>query len=95
MPDSGKKLASLAKEGLKLKEESEDDKKVAEKRKAAWEPFLQWLKTVLGERIEKATLSRRVATSPCVLVSPQYGLTANMERIMKGQALGDTHPFAR
>eukprot|EP00667_Euglena_gracilis_P003380 EG_transcript_3387 len=87
---SGKKLASLAKEGLKLKEESEDDKKVAEKRKAAWEPFLQWLKTVLGERIEKATLSRRVATSPCVLVSPQYGLTANMERIMKGQALGDS-----
>jgi HSP90 family molecular chaperone len=86
---SGKKLVSLAKEGVKLKEESETEKKVAEKRKKAWEPFLKWLKKVLGERIERATLSTRVNTSPCVLVSPQYGLTANMERIIKGQALSD------
>jgi len=86
---SGKKLANLAKEGVKIKEETEKDKKIAEKRKQAWEPFLQWSKKVLGDRIEKATLSPRVATSPCVLVSTQYGLTANMERIMKGQALVD------
>ena len=87
---SGKKLVSLAKEGLKLKDESDKEKKTSEKRKQAWEPFTKWLKGVLGEKIEKATLSKRVTTSPCVLVSPQYGLTANMERIMKGQALADS-----
>jgi heat shock protein beta len=87
---SGKKLVSLAKEGLKLKDESDKEKKVGEKRKQAWEPFTKWLKGVLGDKIEKATLSKRVTTSPCVLVSPQYGLTANMERIMKGQALADS-----
>lgn len=87
---SGKKLVSLAKEGLKLKDETDTEKKVQEKRKEAWEPFTKWLKTLLGEKIEKATVSKRVATSPCVLVSPQYGVTANMERIMKGQALADS-----
>eukprot|EP01001_Neometanema_parovale_P006958 NODE_328_length_2662_cov_400.471052_g308_i0.p1 GENE.NODE_328_length_2662_cov_400.471052_g308_i0~~NODE_328_length_2662_cov_400.471052_g308_i0.p1 ORF type:complete len:787 (+),score=347.64 NODE_328_length_2662_cov_400.471052_g308_i0:52-2412(+) len=87
---SGKKLVSLAKEGAKLKEETEKDKKIDEKRKEAWEPFTKWLKTVLGDKIEKATLSKRVTKSPCVLVSPQYGVTANMERIMKGQALADS-----
>jgi len=87
---SGKKLVSLAKDGAKLKEDSDKEKKIAEKRKEAWEPFSKWLKTVLGDRIEKATLSTRLATTPCVLVTPQYGVTANMERIMKGQALADS-----
>mmetsp|Transcript_129493 Transcript_129493/g.223762 ORF Transcript_129493/g.223762 Transcript_129493/m.223762 type:complete len:772 (-) Transcript_129493:168-2483(-) len=87
---SGKKLVSLAKEGLKLKDETDTEKKIQEKRKEAWEPFTKWLKTLLGDKIEKATVSKRVATSPCVLVSPQYGVTANMERIMKGQALADS-----
>jgi len=88
---SGKKLVSLAKEGVKLKEESAKQKKIEEKRKEAWEPFTKWLKNTLGEKIEKASLSTRVSKSPCVLVSPQYGLTANMERIMKGQALSDAN----
>lgn len=92
---SGKKLVSLAKEGVKLKEETPKQKKIAEKRKEAWEPFTKWLKKNLGEKIEKATLSTRVSKSPCVLVSPQYGMTANMERIMKGQALADTHQTAQ
>lgn len=86
----GKKLVSLAKEGVKLKEETEKDKKVAEKRKEAWEPFTKWLKKVLGDKVEKVILSKRVTESPCVLVAPEYGVTANMERIMKGQTLAES-----
>jgi len=86
---SGKKLVSLAKEGVKLKDETDRDKKIAEKRKQSWEPFTNWLKLVLGSKVEKVVISTRVTETPCVLVSPQYGVTANMERILKGQALAD------
>ena len=47
----GKKLVSLAKEGVKLKEETSRDKKIAEKRKEAWEPFMKVLKKVLGDKV--------------------------------------------
>eukprot|EP00906_Rhabdomonas_costata_P020080 RCo029189 len=86
----GKKLVSLAKEGVKLKEETSRDKKIAEKRKEAWEPFTKWMKKVLGDKVEKVVLSKRVTQSPCVLVAPEYGVTANMERIMKGQTLAES-----
>ena len=85
----GKKLMSVTKEGLEL-EETEEEKKQAEDLKASFEPLCKAVKEVLGEKIEKAAISTRIVKSPCVLVTSQFGWSANMERIMKAQALRDT-----
>jgi HSP90 family molecular chaperone len=47
------------------------------------------IKDVLGDKIEKVVVSTRIDESPCVLVTSEHGWTANMERIMKAQALRD------
>jgi len=85
----GKKLVNVTKEGLKL-DESEDEKKKAEEEKARNEVLLKVIKEYLGDRVEKVTLSNRIVDSPCVLVTGEYGWSANMERIMKAQALRDS-----
>ncbi|WOH00162.1 hypothetical protein DCAR_0519520 [Daucus carota subsp. sativus] len=85
----GKKLVSATKEGLKL-EESEDEKKKKEELKEKFEGLCKVVKDVLGDRVEKVIVSDRVVDSPCCLVTGEYGWTANMERIMKAQALRDS-----
>ena len=85
----GKKLVSVTKEGLTL-EDSEDDKKAFEEKKTQFEPLTQLMKDILGDKIEKAVVSDRIVDSPCVLVTGEYGWSANMERIMKAQALRDS-----
>lgn len=85
----GEKLVSATKEGLKL-EESEDEKKKREDLKAKFEPLCKSVKEILGDRVEKVIVSDRVVDSPCCLVTGEYGWTANMERIMKAQALRDS-----
>eukprot|EP01018_Ginkgo_biloba_P018478 Gb_07214 [translate_table: standard] len=85
----GKKLVSATKEGLKL-EETEEEKKKKEERKAAFEYLCKVMKEILGDRVEKVVVSDRIVDSPCVLVTGEYGWTANMERIMKAQALRDS-----
>merc|ERR1712056_39912 len=83
----GKKLKSTTKEGLDL--EDEDEKKKVEELKAEFEPLTKLMKEVLGDKVEKVTVSSRMADSPCVLTTSEYGWSANMERIMKAQALRD------
>ncbi|KAK9863027.1 hypothetical protein WJX84_009593 [Apatococcus fuscideae] len=84
----GKKLVCCTKEGLQL-EETEDEKKAMEETKAAFEPLCRLMKDILGEKVEKVIVSDRIVDSPCVLVTGEYGWSANMERIMKAQALRD------
>merc|ERR1712202_100911 len=84
----GKKLKSVTKEGLDL--DTEDEKKKTEELKAEFEPLCKLVKEVLGDKVEKVAVSTRIAESPCILVTSEYGWSANMERIMKAQALRDS-----
>merc|ERR1711967_27356 len=83
----GKKLKSVTKEGLDL--DDEDEKKKMEELKAEFEPLTKLMKEVLGDKVEKVLVSSRIVDSPCVLTTSEYGWSANMERIMKAQALRD------
>jgi molecular chaperone HtpG len=84
----GKKLINVTKENLKL-EETEEEKKKAEDEKKANENLCKVVKDILGDKVEKVVLSNRLVSSPCILVTGEYGWSANMERIMKAQALRD------
>jgi molecular chaperone HtpG len=86
----GKKLVSATKEGLKLEDESEEEKKKKEEKKKSFENLCKVIKDILGDKVEKVVVSERIVDSPCCLVTGEYGWTANMERIMKAQALRDT-----
>jgi len=85
----GKKLVSVTKEGLELPED-EEEKKAFEDAKAKFEGLCKTMKDILGTKVEKVTVSNRLVSSPCCIVTGQHGWTANMERIMKAQALRDT-----
>jgi len=85
----GKKLISATKEGLKM-EETDDEKKDFEEAKAATEGLCKLMKEVLDDKVDKCIVSTRLSDSPCVLVTGEYGWSANMERIMKAQALRDS-----
>ena len=89
----GKKMMCATKEGLKMSE-TEDEKAVFENLKKNTEQLCVFMKEVLGENIEKAVVSNRLASSPCCLVTSEYGWSANMERIMKAQALRDSNSSA-
>jgi molecular chaperone HtpG len=81
-----KKLVSATKEGLKMNE-TEDEKKQFEEDKAKVEGLCKLMKEVLDDKVDKVITSSRLSNSPCVLVTGEYGWSANMERIMKAQAL--------
>merc|ERR1711920_522477 len=84
----GKKLVCCTKEGLKL-EETEEEKKAKEEEEAAFESLCRLAKDILGDKVEKVLVSDRIVDSPCCLVTGEYGWSANMERIMRAQALRD------
>merc|ERR1711863_148040 len=85
----GKTLVSVTKEGLELPEDEEEKKKF-EEAKAKFENLCKVMKDILDKKVEKVVVSNRLVNSPCCIVTSQYGWTANMERIMKAQALRDT-----
>merc|ERR1711998_429525 len=89
----GKKLICATKEGLDLGED-EDEKKKFEEEKAATEGLCKLVKEVLDDKVDKVVVSPRLAASPCVLVTGEYGWSANMERIMNAQALRDSSSSA-
>jgi len=86
----GKTLVSVTKEGLELPEDDEEGKKKFEEAKEKFEPLCKVMKEILDKKVEKVVVSNRLVSSPCCVVTSQYGWTANMERIMKAQALRDT-----
>ena len=85
----GKTLVSVTKEGLELPEDDEEKKRF-EEQKSKFEGLCKVMKDILDKKVEKVLISKRLVSSPCCIVTSQYGWTANMERIMKAQALRDT-----
>nr|ABM90804.1 heat shock protein 90 [Dendrolimus punctatus] len=85
----GKTLVSVTKEGLELPED-EEEKKKREEDKVKFEGLCKVMKNILDNKVEKVVVSNRLVESPRCIVTAQYGWSANMERIMKAQALRDT-----
>jgi len=85
----GKKLVSCTKEGLNI-DTTDEEKKQFEEEKAKTESLCKLIKEVLDDKVEKVIVSQRIVDSPCCLVTGEYGWSANMERIMKAQALRDS-----
>jgi molecular chaperone HtpG len=87
----GKHLQSVAKGDLDLGVlDSEEDKTAQEEVNKDFETVLKQIKDVLGEKVSEVRLSHRLTESPACLVADVYGMSLNMERIMKdaGQGLG-------
>lgn len=83
------KLVCITKEGAEI-EEDEEEKKAREEEKKEFEGLCKTVKDILGDKVEKVVLSNILTESPCVLTTGQFGWSANMERIMKAQALRDS-----
>jgi molecular chaperone HtpG len=85
----GKTMVLVTKEGLELPED-ESEKKQMEEDVVRYTSLCNKVKEILENKVEKVVISKRLTTSPCCVVSSQYGWSANMERIMKAQTLKDT-----
>ncbi|KAL5987958.1 hypothetical protein ACLOJK_035720 [Asimina triloba] len=82
-----KNFVDISKEDLDLGEKNEEKEK---EMKQEFGQTCDWIKKRLGEKVASVQISSRLSTSPCVLVSGKFGWSANMERLMKAQTLGDT-----
>ncbi|CAK7326431.1 unnamed protein product [Dovyalis caffra] len=81
-----KKFVDISKEDLEF---GDDDEVKERESKQEYDLLCDWVKQQLGEKVAKVQVSKRLSSSPCVLVSGKFGWSANMERLMKAQALGD------
>ncbi|XP_073137695.1 heat shock protein 90-5, chloroplastic [Henckelia pumila] len=82
-----KKFVDISKEDLELGDEDEVEQRET---KQEYNLLCDWIKQQLGDTVAKVQVSKRLSSSPCVLVSGKFGWSANMERLMRAQALGDT-----
>jgi len=85
-------LIDVSKEGLNL---DDDDKEQAKTYATEFKPLLTYLKDLLSKEVSAVEVSMRLSSSPSALVSPQWGVSVNMERILKAQALGDKSADSR
>merc|ERR1712025_1208337 len=93
----GKKFVSIQKADVKL-DETEEEKKRFSKLKDMYKPLTDWWKDTLteitekgamkdaGVKVEKVEISKRLTDSPVVVVTSQFGYSAQQEKIMKAQA---------
>ncbi|CAN4124659.1 unnamed protein product [Withania somnifera] len=82
-----KKFVDISKEDLEL---DDDDEVKDREAKQEYTLLCDWIKQQLGDKVAKVQVSKRLSSSPCVLVSGKFGWSANMERLMRAQTLGDT-----
>merc|ERR1719407_350409 len=88
----GKRLINASREGLKL-DEGDKEKKREEQYKEMFKPLLDFVKETLGKKVEKVQISKHLVNSPVVVLSADYGWTAQMEKVMKSQAFADQSKF--
>lgn len=86
----GFKLCCVTKEGLNFDDLNEDEQKQKDSLVSHYSGLCETIKDIIGDKVEKVVVSNRISTSPACLVTGEYGWTANMERIMKAQALRDS-----
>jgi molecular chaperone HtpG len=76
-----------------LTEESEEEKEQLKKLKEEYRDLCIKMKEIIGyDQLQRVQVTTRLTDTPCVIVTDQYGWTANMERIMKAQALNSQSP---
>jgi len=88
----GKRLINASREGLKL-EEGDIEKKREDQYKEMFKPLIDFVKETLGKKVEKVAISKHLVQSPVVVLSADYGWTAQMEKVMKSQAFADQSKF--
>ena len=81
-----KKFVDCSKENFALEETQEEKEKFEEKKKQ-YSEFCEFIKKTLGDKIEKAEISKRLDKTPCILSTTEYSWSANMQKIMQSQAL--------
>ena len=84
---NGKTLQDITKEGVEFGDEKERAKKLQKEYENRYDVFTNWLKDLLGDKVDKVEISTKLETAPAVLSTSRYGYSATMERIMKSQAL--------
>jgi len=83
------KFVDVSKDGLDLKEDADEKKKLEEQ----FKPLTDYISSILTDKVSKATVSVRLAKTPAAIVAAEYGYSPNMERVMKAQALRDERYF--
>ncbi|XP_062203736.1 heat shock protein 90-6, mitochondrial-like [Phragmites australis] len=82
-----KKFVDISKEDLDLGDKNEEREKEI---KQEFSQTCDWIKKRLGDKVARVDISNRLRSSPCVLVAAKFGWSANMERLMRAQSMGDT-----